>query len=674
MDNATYDDDLKYWSACCRITRRGTDGRADRGGGRTRGCFGDQGDGRNDGLGGQVGGQGSEVNGGDQGRGQGASRNKNGDAINDHIQSDVRNATEGNDCRGCTYKEFLACNPKEYDGKGGFIVYTRWMEKMESNHTMVGAGHAAYTDRFHELARLVPHLVTPKGKRIERSFDVIIRMDWLSDHKAEIICHEKVVRIPVLDNKVLRVLGEKPKEKIRQLKNVNAKEKEQEEIVIVRDFLVVSLDDLSGLPSVLEIEFLIELIPSATSVAKSPYRLAPSELEELSRQLKELQDKELFSDHDCKIRYHPGKENVVADALSRKEKVKPKRIRAINITLQSSIKDMILAAQKEASHESTRLQRGIDEMVELRSDGALYYPDRIWVSLEGDVKVEHQRPSGLLQQLEIPKWKYEGIAIDFVTKYPMTSSGHDTIWVIVDRLTKSAYFLPMREDYKMDRFARLYEIARHGVPISIIFDRDSQFTSRFWQSLQEALGTRLDMNFGGSWDVHIPLVEFSYNNSYYSSVRCAPFEALYGRKCRSLVMWAEVGEGHLIGPELEERKTSTRFIGPFEITKKVGPTAYRLDLPEELNSVHDTFHVSNLKKCLADPTLHVPLDEIRVNDKLKFIEEPMEIMEQEFKKLKRSIIAIIKVRWNSKRRPEFTWECEDHMKLKYPYLFSASSS
>ncbi|GJT07177.1 putative reverse transcriptase domain-containing protein [Tanacetum coccineum] len=157
---------------------------------------------------------------------------------------------------------------------------------------------------------------------------------------------------------------------------------------------------------------------------------------------------ELFSDYDCEIRYHPGKANVVADALSR-------RI----------------------------LQKGLDEMIEQRSDGTLYYLDRIWVPLKGEVKAEHQRPTGLLQQPEIPIWKLDGIAMDFMTKLPRTSSGIDIIWVIVDRLTKSAYFLPMREDYKMERLARLYLneiVARYGVPISIISDRDSRFTSRFW--------------------------------------------------------------------------------------------------------------------------------------------------------------------------------------------------
>ncbi|GJR10696.1 hypothetical protein Tco_0793348 [Tanacetum coccineum] len=214
-----------------------------------------------------------------------------------------------------------------------------------------------------------------------------------------------------------------------------------------------------------------------------------------------------------------------------------------------------------------------------------------------------------------------------------------------------------------------------------------------------------------------------------SSVRCAPFEALYGRKCHSLIMWAEVGKGHLIGPELVQETTekisqikdrlkaardlqkiyidkrrkplefsvngyvllkvspwkgvirfgkkvklAPRFVGPFEIIEKVGPVAYRLDLPKELDGVHDTFHVSNIKKCLADPILQVPLDEIQVDDKLNFMEEPVEILEREFKKLKRNRIAIVKVWWNSKRGPEFTWEREDHMKLNYPHLFSSVSS
>nr|GEV05519.1 putative reverse transcriptase domain-containing protein [Tanacetum cinerariifolium] len=653
-----------------------TGGRAVRGGGRTRGRSGDQ------------------------GRGQGNGRNQNDDAVNDNIQGDVS--------RGCTYKEFLACNPKEYDGKGGAIVYTRWIEKIESVHDMSGCTDSQKVKYIAgsfvgKALTLVPHLVTPEGKRIERyvyglvpqirgmvaatepktiqkavqiagtltdealrngsskknpekggngrepskdrngredtreleleipllqpqtllgektrvesgseakgnhqnqvvavnrgqgrgkqgnqargmafmlgaeearqDSNIVTGIDWFSDHKDEIICHEKVVRIPLLDGQVLRVLGEKPEEKIRSLMSAKAKENKQEEIVVVRNF------------------------------PESPYRLAPSELEEFSGQLKELQDKsfilpssspwgapilfvkkkdgsfrmcidykelskltiknryplsridnlfdqlqgsqyfskidlmseyhqlrvheddipktvfrthyghfeftvipfglanapaifmdlmnrflghvingdgihvdpskieavknwksprtsfevffilrigkseeqenafqtlkdklcnapvlaipdvpkdfmvychasslgfgyvlmqrgksviytdhkglknifsqkelnmrqhrwiELFSDYDCEFRYHPGKANVVADALSRKERVKPKRVRALNMNLQSSIKDRILAAQKEACDESAGLQKGLDEMIEHSSDGALY--------------------------------------------------------------------------------------------------------------------------------------------------------------------------------------------------------------------------------------------------------------------------------------------------------------
>ncbi|GJT68438.1 putative reverse transcriptase domain-containing protein [Tanacetum coccineum] len=846
-----------------------------------------------------------------------------GERVNGLVEvegENVRNVIVNGNRVGCSYKEFLACNPKECDGKGGVVVLTRWIEKMENvqdmsgyphakpnvavsmswndlkfmmieefcpshemqkletelwNHAMVGVGHVVYTDRFHELARLVPHLVTPDSRKIERyvyglapqirgmvvamepktmqkavqissaltieavrngsikkdwkcfcfyrkpsyyapggpcrtcfncnrpghlakycrgvprnvnpvnarnptvracyergssdhvrsvcprlnraqgpggnhpnqvaannggqghenqgnqargrafmlgaeearqdsnimtgtftlnnhfattlfdsgadysfgsttfipllgiepselgfkykieiasgqlvdidkvikgckleieghifdidlipfghgSFDVIIGMDWLSNHKAEIICYEKVVMIPLPDGKVLRVLGERPEEKVRVLMSDKACDKKQEEIVLVRDFPEVFPDDLSGLPPVQEIEFWIELIPGATPVAKSPYRLAPSKLEELSGQLKELQDKakgfkstkflkdrlvrsgsiskecheddilkttfrtryghfefimqqflghvingngihvdpskieavknwkalrtptevrsflglaryyyrfienfsniaksltiltqkcktfdwgeeqeltfqtlkdrlcnapilalpdgpedfvvycdasgiglgcvlmqrgkviayasrqlkiheknyttldlelgaivfalkiwrhylygkksviytdhkslqhifsqkelkmrqcrwiELFSDYDFEIRYHPGKANVVADALSMNERVKPKRVRAMNMTLQSSIKDRILTAQKEAMDESAGLQKGLDEMIEQRSDGTLYYLDRVWVPLKGDVRtliMDDKRPT-----------------------------------------------------------------------------------------------------------------------------------------------------------------------------------------------------------------------------------------------------------------------------------------
>nr|GEX18721.1 hypothetical protein [Tanacetum cinerariifolium] len=193
------------------------------------------------------------------------------------------------------------------------------------------------------------------------------------------------------------------------------------------------------------------------------------------------------------------------------------------------------------------------------------------------------------------------------------------------------------------------------------------------------------MDFGGNWDTHLPLVDFSYNNSYHSSIKCAPFEALYGRKCRTPIAWAEVGEGKLLGPEIVQETTDkivqikerlkeafTKICRTVRDVERIDPVAYRLRLPKELVGVHDTFHVSNLKKYLADVNLHVPLDEVNVDDKLCFVEERIEILDHGVKKLKRRWIPIVKVRWNSRRGREFTWEQEDEMKHKYLHLFSSA--
>ncbi|GKC28498.1 putative reverse transcriptase domain-containing protein, partial [Tanacetum coccineum] len=473
-----------------------------------------------------------------------------------------------------------------------------------------------------------------------------------------------------------------------------------------------------------------------------------------------------------------GKANVVADALSRKERIKPLRVLALVMTIGLDLPKQILEAQTEARKPENLGAEDVGgmlienlresdnprkEKVEPRADEMLCLNNKSWLPCYGDlralimheshkskypvhpssdkiyqdmkklywwpnmkadiatyvskcltclkVKAEHQKPSSLLVQPEIPQWKWDNITMDFVTKLPRTSSGYDTIWVIVDRLTKSAHFLPMRENDSMDKLARLYMkevVTRHGIPVSIICDRDGRFTLNFWRAFQKTLGTRLDMSMAyhpqtdGQSERTIQTLEDmlrAYVVDFGNGWESCPFEALYGRKCRSPVCWAEVGDAQLTGPELihkttekivqikqrfqvardrqksyadVRREVEPEYIGPFKVLAKVGTVAYRLELPQQLSRVHSMFHLSNLKKYLSDE----PLDEIHIDDKLHFVEEPMEIMDREVKRLKQSRISIIKVRWNSRRGPEFTWEREDQFKKKYLHLFPnrASSS
>ncbi|KAG8503560.1 hypothetical protein CXB51_001543 [Gossypium anomalum] len=475
---------------------------------------------------------------------------------------------------------------------------------------------------------------------------------------------------------------------------------------------------------------------------------------------------ELLKDYDCSIEYNPGKANVVADALSRRA-VSDLRAMFARLSLydygsllaelptwvdqikEKQLKDESLVArfQQDSNLRQSILKEAHGGFCAMHPGGNKLYHDLRelywWPGLKQEVtefmgkcltcqqvKAEHQLPSGLLQLVKIPLWKWERVTMDFVSGLPLTPSKKDSIWVIVDRLTESAHFIPVRINFSLQKLAKLYvsEIVRlHGVPVSIISDRDPRFTSRFWQKLHEALGTRLNFStafhpqsdgqserviqiledmlrgcvieFRGSWEDYLPLAEFAYNNSYQTSIRMAPYEALYGRRCRTPVCWTELGERQLLGPELvvdtadkvklirdrlkevanrqksytdlkrkeieysvgdmvflkvspwkkilrfgKKGKLSPRFIGPYRILKRVGPIAYQLELPPELDRINDVFQVSMLRCYCSDPTHVVPVAEIEVQTDLTFEEEPVQILDRDVKVLRKKSVPLVKLR------------------------------
>ncbi|GJS05293.1 putative reverse transcriptase domain-containing protein [Tanacetum coccineum] len=411
---------------------------------------------------------------------------------------------------------------------------------------------------------------------------------------------------------------------------------------------------------------------------------------------------EVLSEYDCEIHYHPGKANVVADALSRKERERP--LRKENVKAEN-------------------LGRLLKPIFKIHSDGIKYFDKCVWLPLFGGLRdlimheshklkySIHPGSDKMYQDLKKLYWwlniktdiaTYEKITMDIITGLPRTPSGYDLIWVFVDRLTKSAQFLPMKKTDSIEKLTQL--------------------------SLQKALGTDVNISMAyhpetdGQSERMIQTLEDMF---YHASIKAAPFESLYGWKCRFPICWSEVGDSQLTGPELIRETTekivqiknrlltarsrqksyadvrhkplefnvgdmvmlkvspwkgvirfgkcgklSPRYVRPFKIIDRIGPVAYKLELPDEIHGIHNNFHVSNLKRCLADENLIIPLEEIQLDDKLHFIEEPVEIIDREVKQLKQSRIPIVKVRWNSQRSPKFTWEREDFFKNKYPHIFS----
>ncbi|GJW09114.1 hypothetical protein Tco_1571537 [Tanacetum coccineum] len=421
------------------------------------------------------------------------------------------------------------------------------------------------------------------------SFDLILGMDWFSKRKFMIVCHEKVVRIPLEGGEILRVHGE--------------------------HFIDVFPEDLS-MTTQRQVEFRVDLVHGATLVAKSLYRLAPSEMQELSEQLQEGLNK-----LTVKNRYPLSRINDLFDQLRGAYPFLKIDFRSgyHQLRVHEDAIPKTTFRTRYGHFESTVMPFGLPQCI----------------NVEGGNKVVHFKVSvGVMRK---------------------------------EKCIANVFYVSMSDALSRKKIVKSRRV--RGMTLAAQSEASNE---RMIQTLEDIMRECV-IDFGGSYNL---------------SIRCAPFEALYGRKYRSPILWTEFGESSLTGHELvqetidkvvlvKEKPKASRdrqnsyvdYRRPFEILERISLVAYRLRLPEELNSVHDTFYVSNLKKCLADASLHMPLDEIKVDKTLRFVEEPVEIMDQEIRKLKHRKIVLVVVRWNSKRGPEFTWEHEDQMRNKYPQLF-----
>nr|GEU97083.1 hypothetical protein [Tanacetum cinerariifolium] len=569
-----------------------------------------------------------------------------------------RTGHQENDCRvkvpgsGVTPFQDVTCYGCESEGGHGYEVELADGKVVSTNTVLRGCTLTLYNHCFK-----IDLLLTRLG-----SFDVIIGMDWLSYQRAVIYCYEKIIRIPLSNGEILEVQGERSKKDPGSLACIKADEKKLDDIRVVRDFHEVFPDDLSGLVGYYRrfIENFFKIAKPLTlltqknktyvwgdkqdesfciikeKLCNAPVlALGPNDfvvycdaskqgfgcvlmqrgkvIAYASRQL-ETHEKH-YTTHDMELGavvftlkiwrhcLYGTKSIIYTDHKSlqyifdqkelnmrqrRKERLKTRRVRAMSIIIHSMLKTKILEAQGEAFKDLKALAewlRGLETHFERRDDGGIYFFYKMYYDLR-----------------DLYWWP--GMKRD------IANSGYDAIWVIVDRLTKLAYFLPIREDYKTEKLARIYinEIEALGTRLDMSTayhpetDGQSEHTI---QTLEDMLRARV-MDFGGIWDTHLPLVEFSYNNSYHMSIKCAPFEAL--------------------------RKPLEFKVG-YRVLLKVSSWKGVLKLPHELRCIHNTFHVSNIKKCLAESDVQVPLEEIKFDENPCFIEEPIEIVEGDVKKL-----------------------------------------
>ncbi|GJR50307.1 putative reverse transcriptase domain-containing protein [Tanacetum coccineum] len=572
------------------------------------------------------------------------------------------------------------------------------------------------------------------------------------------------------------------------------------------------LEDLSGLPSTREVEFQIDLIPGVAPVERVPYRLAPSEMKELSKQLQELSDKgfirpssSLWGAPVLFVKKKDGSFRMYIDyrelnKLTVKNRYPLPRIDDLFDQLQGS--SVYSKINLRLGYHQLRVREGDIPKTAFRTRYGHYEFQVMPFGLTNapTVFIDPPRHLGLAgyylrfikgfskvaksmtkptQKKVAFEWGDKQEAAFQTLKNKLCSTpilalpqgaknfivycdaSHKGLGVVLMQNEKVIAYASQKlkiheknyttHDLELGAVVFALKICRHylyGTKCTVFTDHKSlqhildqkelNMRQRRWlellsyydyeiryhprkanRSLQKALGTSLDMSiayhletdeqsertiqtledmlracvidFGNGWVKHFPLVEFSYNNIYHASIKAAPFEALYGRKCRLPVCWAEsyadlkhklmefqVGDRVMLKVSPWKGvvrfgkwgKLNPRYVRPFKVLAKVGAVSYKLELPQELSRVHSTFHVSNLKKCYSDEPLAIPLDGLRIDDKLRFVEEPVEIMDREVKRLKQSRIPIVKVRWNSRRGPEFTWEREDQFQKKYPHIFT----
>ncbi|XP_075512741.1 uncharacterized protein LOC142548318 [Primulina tabacum] len=538
-------------------------------------------------------------------------------------------------------------------------------------------------------------------------FDCIVGMDVLTANRATVDCYRGIVRfrpsfapkwnfygrgsqakIPVVSAiEINRLLDSGHESFLVYDVDLSQDERRISDIPVVCEFPDVFPEEIPGFPPEREVEFSIELMPGTEPISRAPYRLAPVELKELKEQLQDLLSK-------CYIRpsSSPWGAPILfvkkKDVRVRQEDVPKTAFRTryghfeflvmpfgltndpavfMDLMNRISIEPKLIQIVKSAQKTDDRVLKSYELVSQGHQSGfSIHSDDSLRLNGRLQVKAERMRPGGLLHSLEVPRWNWEHVAMDFVTHFPRTSHHFDAIWVIVDRLSKSAHFIPYERTYSYKKMARLYieNVMRlHGVPVAIVLDRDPRFTSKFWTSFQKEMGTRLAMStayhpqidgqtertiqtledllravvmdFKDSWQDVLSLVEFSYNNSFQRMKAAQDRQASYANRRRRPL---EFQVGNFVFLKISpfrgvvrfglRGKLSPRFVGPYEIVERIGTCAYRLDLPQSLSGIHDVFHVSMLRKYEPDPSHVIQPDEVELDPSLSYTEYPFCILDR----------------------------------------------